>query len=164
MKSRRSFWSKPRRALGLLGPRKDSAGRRIQVGALPWRTTEGALELLLVTSRNSNRWILPKGWPMRGKTMAGAAAQEALEEAGVEGEIEAQHVGAFEHFRRDARADRPGVSILVFPMKVRRVLQDWPEKGQRLRQWFPAEDAARQVDSDQLAQIIRDFAGAPRET
>ena len=63
-------------------------GEKLQTGALPWRRAKGdQLEILLVTGRLSGRWIVPKGWPMRGKTMAKAAAQEAYEEAGVRGKV-----------------------------------------------------------------------------
>ena len=66
-----------------------------QVGALIVRRRRGSCEVMLITSRDTGRWIVPKGWPMRGKPDDEAAAQEAFEEAGVEGEISRDPVGSF---------------------------------------------------------------------
>ncbi len=75
------------------------AGRRairVQYAALPYRITKpGVLEFMLITSRGTGRWIIPKGWPMKGRKPPKAAAREAFEEAGLRGEIGGKAVGSF---------------------------------------------------------------------
>ena len=69
--------------------------RRVQVAALPWRRTEQGIEVLLVTSRGTKRWITPKGWPEADEALHQAAAREAAEEAGVEGAISEREIGRY---------------------------------------------------------------------
>jgi 8-oxo-dGTP pyrophosphatase MutT (NUDIX family) len=125
------------------------------VGALPWRRrANGAVEILLVTSRGTGRWILPKGWPMRDRSPARAAAQEAFEEAGVRGRIDESEAGRFVHLKtRLGRAPLPCL-IVVHRLAVDEEFDSWPEQGQRLRQWFALTDAAQVVESRELAEII----------
>jgi 8-oxo-dGTP pyrophosphatase MutT (NUDIX family) len=133
---------------------------RPQYAALPWRRTPD-LEILLVTSRETGRWVIPKGWPMKSKSPRAAAAQEALEEAGVEGEVARAPLGAYDY----EKILSPGVSrpcrVTVFALAVKRQRDSWREQGQRRFQWFPWEDAAAAVREPDLAAIIRAFAAAP---
>jgi 8-oxo-dGTP pyrophosphatase MutT (NUDIX family) len=131
-----------------------------QTGALPWRLNGKKLQLLLVTGRLSKRWTVPKGWPMYGKTLAEAAAQEAYEEAGVEGVAESEAIGRFDHIKTHAVVGPLEVTILVHPLEVRRVLGQWPEKDARERRWLSPPKAAKLVDNPQLRQILLDFADA----
>jgi 8-oxo-dGTP pyrophosphatase MutT (NUDIX family) len=140
--------------------RDEVTGLPQQTGALPWRFNGKKLQLLLVTGRLSKRWTIPKGWPMFGKTLAEAAAQEAFEEAGVEGDAEAEPVGRFNHIKTHAVAGRLEVTILVHPLEARRVLAQWPEKDARERRWLSPAKAAKLVDSEQLRQILLEFAAA----
>lgn len=127
----------------------------IQTGALPWRLAGGKNpEVLLVTGRRSGRWMIPKGWPMIGQSLATAAAQEAFEEAGVKGQIEREPLGAFGHVKTHSLVGDVEVRILVHPLEVEQELEEWPEAGQRRRQWFTLEDAARQVESEELGALI----------
>lgn len=126
-----------------------------QVGALPWRRRgDGGVEVLLVTSRGTGRWIVPKGWPMRDRSPAQAAAQEAYEEAGVTGRIEQREAGRFLHLK--ARPGRAPLNCLisVYRLAVDEELDLWPEQGQRLRQWFGTAEAAAAVESGELAEMI----------
>ena len=66
-----------------------------QVAALPVKGKPGKYRVLLVTSRETRRWIIPKGWPMKGRKDHEAAAQEALEEAGVTGHVHKHPMGAY---------------------------------------------------------------------
>ena len=126
----------------------------IQTGALPWRRLAGGeLEVLLVTSRLSGRWILPKGWPMPGKTLAQAAAQEAFEEAGVKGRIDSKPLGSFRHLK-SLPLGQMEVTIVVHRLAVEKELLSWPESGQRKRCWFEAKQAASAVDSSELGSMI----------
>lgn len=129
-----------------------------QTAALPWRGKGAKFKMMLVTGRSSGRWTLPKGWPMFGKTLAEAAAQEAYEEAGVEGAVEQQPIGRFNHTKSHAALGKLEVTILVHPLEVRRVMSSWPEKGARERRWVDPGEAADLVDNPQLTRILLDFA------
>jgi 8-oxo-dGTP pyrophosphatase MutT (NUDIX family) len=128
----------------------------IQTGALPWRLApKNGIEVLLVTGRRSGRWTIPKGWPMPGKTLAEAAAQEAFEEAGVKGTVDPNPIGTFRHVKQALIVGDLEVDIVVHPLWVDRELEKWPEVGQRKRKWFKPKDAAKRVDSPELSAMIR---------
>jgi 8-oxo-dGTP pyrophosphatase MutT (NUDIX family) len=130
-------------------------GARLQVAALPYRRREdGSVEVLLVTTRGTGRWMVPKGWPMPGKSLSEAAAQEAYEEAGVRGAASPLELGRFRHEKTRFPAPPIQCTVAVFPMPVERELTRWPEHGQRTRRWFSLDDAARAVNSPALATII----------
>jgi 8-oxo-dGTP pyrophosphatase MutT (NUDIX family) len=134
----------------------------VQTGALPWRLKRGKktsakAEVLLITGRRSGRWMIPKGWPIAGKTMADSAAQEAFEEAGIEGKIDPQAIGAFRHVKQHLLFGPIEVDILVHPLAVERELGDWPERGERMRKWFKFDEAAERVDSPELRGLIVEF-------
>jgi len=131
---------------------------RSQFGALPWRLHDGKVEILLVTSRGTGRWILPKGWPMHGATPGEAAATEAWEEAGVEGIVGHLAVGFYSY--RKTYEDEGGeatVVVAIFPVKVKRIFSDWPEKAERKRKWVSRKKAAALLDEPELKQIVRHF-------
>ena len=126
----------------------------LQTGALPWRLTQSNKpEVLLVTGRRSGRWMIPKGWPMIGKSLAAAAEREAFEEAGISGSIDSRPLGSFHSVKRNVFGDMD-IEILVHPMSVEAELPDWPERGQRLRKWFPLNEAVEQVESEELRDLI----------
>ena len=127
----------------------------IQTAALPWRTrSDGRLEVLLVTSRDTQQWLLPKGWPMPGRSLAEAAAIEAYEEGGVEGRVARKPIGSFDHIKTHLlRGPRP-VTIVVHPLAVTRVRANWPERLERKRKWFTFRKAAKAVSSEALAELI----------
>ncbi|MGO4830714.1 NUDIX hydrolase, partial [Rhizobiaceae sp. 2RAB30] len=106
-----------------------------QVGVLPYRpTSNGVIEVLLITSRRKKRFILPKGWKMKGKTKVEAAAQEAREEAGVVGPALRTPVGVYRYKKRLGAVKAP-VSVTMFPMQVRHELSKWSEQRERKRAW-----------------------------
>jgi len=113
--------------------------------------------VLLVTGKRSKRWIIPKGWPMMGKSLAVAAQIEAFEEAGVEGKVDPQPLGTLAHLKRTALGSFRA-EILVHALEVEEELADWPEKGERDRRWFPIEKAQTEVQSRKLRQLIGDLA------
>ena len=132
-----------------------------QYGVLPYRLDEtGAMEILLVTSRRTGRWVIPKGHPISGLTPPDSAAREAYEEAGIEGETGLVEVGAYRYtkllrFRFTRRA-----RVTVFPMKVTRELRTWPEQHQRRRQWFAPAAAAHAVEALGLRRLILAFTAS----
>lgn len=135
--------------------REEAKKLPVQTGALPWRWGRNKrLEVLLVTGRRSRRWMIPKGWPMAGKTLAEAAAQEAFEEAGVKGKVDPEPLGSFNHTKQSLVTGALEVSILVHLMFVERELSKWPEAGQRRRKWFSIEEATQKVDSEELRTLM----------
>lgn len=137
--------------------------RRVQVAALPWRRTEEGLEVLLVTSRGGGRWVLPKGWPQTRELAHEAAAREAAEEAGVTGFTARRAIGCFYYAKALPTGMRWRCEVLVFPMKVDRIADEWPEHQQRTRRWFAPRDAARLVDERDLGELIAGFGLNPRK-
>jgi len=158
MELRRTLQSGAGRALARALRHVDSEGRPIQTAALPWRRGEGGkIELLLVTGRGGRRWIVPKGWPMRGRSLAEAAAQEAWEEAGVRGRIGRRALGRFRHRKDHPLLGPIDFTVLLFPLAVEEEAEDWPEGGQRARRWLDADEAARAVTARGLAKLLRQF-------
>lgn len=134
------------------------AGTLSQVAALPIRVgNDGVCRVMLLTSRETKRWVIPKGWPMKGKTDCEAAAQEALEEAGLIGEISAEPIGRFDYFkRREAHFDLCHVE--VFLLTVARQRKRWREQRQRQAKWFTLGEAATLVEEPGLAAIFKKLA------
>lgn len=132
---------------------------RDQYAALPWRrAADGSAEVLLITSRETRRWVIPKGWPMKGLKSPQCAALEAFEEAGVEGELRKKKLGVF-HYEKRLRSGRvQPVKVAVYAMRVTAEHEVWPEKGQRDKRWTSPADAAVQVDEPGLRAIIAAFA------
>lgn len=127
---------------------------RVQYAALPYRiSATGMLDILLITSRDTGRWVIPKGWPMRGKTGAEVAAQEAFEEAGIVGEAESVAIGAY-HYDKRLRRGSVICRVEVFSLDVAGELEHWPERRQRTRSWFSCEDAAALVEEEELKTLI----------
>ena len=125
-----------------------------QYAALCWRMHRGQVEVLLVTSRDTGRWILPKGWPMKGLPPQDAACREAWEEAGAEGAVDAQSLGRYSYTKvRERKSNRKCV-VDVFPLRVARLAFLFPEKMQRRRKWFLAREAAKIVDEPDLRKLL----------
>ncbi|MEP2953038.1 MAG: NUDIX hydrolase [Sulfitobacter sp.] len=140
--------------ISLNGGQKDDL--RIQFSALCWRRKRGKLQILLITSRGSKRWIIPKGWPMDGKTPAASALVEAWEEGGVVGQVRGQCLGVYSYAKTGEDGAVPCLAML-YPVKVKTLAKQFPEKGQRKRLWCSRRKAARLVDAPDLARLIRDF-------
>lgn len=130
---------------------------RTQFGALCYRVHDGRVQVLLVSSRGSRRWIIPKGWPMDGETPAGAAATEAYEEAGVEGKASDLCLGIYSYTKSIPKGDNLPIVVAVFPFRVKRLLKKFPEAGQRKRKWFSLKKAAAIISEPELAPLIRSF-------
>ena len=129
---------------------------RRQFGALPYRA-DGDLEILLVTTRETGRWVIPKGWPMLGKTPRAAAAREALEEAGVVGRTGRRHLGAYTYQKLLKSGATVVCRVTVFPLAVVEQKAAWREQDQRRTRWFSPAEAAEVVHEPGLSAIIRDF-------
>ncbi len=123
------------------------------------RTADGAVEVLLITSRDTGRWVVPRGNPIAGKSPGESAAQEAYEEAGIIGPVGTEAIGSYTYEkRRRLRSAVPAV-VHLFRMDVAEERDEWPEKGQRERRWFQVEEAAAAVHESDLAALIRRTSG-----
>lgn len=127
---------------------------RDQFGALCWRMHRGRVEVLLVTSRDTGRWVIPKGWPGKGLDAPSSAAREAWEEAGVEGEIGQEPLGLYTYAKRRMPDAPLPCAVTVFPLRVARLADRFPERRERQRKWFRAEKAARKVVEVELREIL----------
>lgn len=132
-----------------------------QVAALPYVWTDRGLEVAMVTSRARGRWIVPKGWPEKKRTLRETAAMEALEEAGLEGDVADEPVGHFDYPKTMDKGYTVTCRALVFPLLVRVQRLRWKEKGQRRVVWLPIATAARRADDDDLARLLGEIAADP---
>ncbi len=130
---------------------------RPQIGALVWRFEKGFLKVLLVTSRDTGRFVIPKGWTEAKLTDPQAAAREAFEEAGILGEIKSEPLGTYAY----TKVMGPGFAlpclVAVYSMQTLKIAPKWPEMGERSRNWFDLDEAASQVAEPELADLIRNF-------
>ena len=127
---------------------------RRQVAALPLRLAkDGAIEILLVTSRDTGRWIIPKGWTSKRIKDCKAAAREAREEAGVKGKILRDAIGTYRYIKREL-GNGSLIEVRVFLLKVSKRCKRWPEKRERRRAWFDIEAAASKVSDPELSFLI----------
>ncbi len=129
-----------------------------QIAALPWRrTASGQIEVLLVSTRETHRWVIPKGWPMAGLSDAEAAAREAYEEAGIHGTISETVLGHFDYDKRRKNDRLVPVRVSVYPMEVNEELDAWPEQHERARAWFRPDAAASLVQEEGMRSLLLAF-------
>jgi 8-oxo-dGTP pyrophosphatase MutT (NUDIX family) len=130
---------------------------RKQVGALCVRQADdGSAQVLLITSRGSGRWVIPKGWPMKRLKDHQAAALEAEEEAGVSGKVKSKPIGKYT-YPKTAGARERSLRVSVYLLSVRRERRRWPEREERRRAWFPVHKAAKEVREPGLRTLIREI-------
>jgi 8-oxo-dGTP pyrophosphatase MutT (NUDIX family) len=134
-----------------------------QFAALPMKEQGDETLVLLVTSRETGRWVLPKGWAEKRLSGRELAAKEAFEEAGIEGQVIGEALGSYTYAKR-----LPGEKIVecvvdVYPMRVTRLLDKWPEAKQRRREWFTLAQAAMQVEEGELVTMLLRLAAPPRD-
>ncbi len=134
-----------------------TGGTRMQYGALCWRAAAGGIEVLLITSRDTGRWVIPKGWPMPGLSPEAAAAQEAWEEAGVQGAINPLCIGRYGYQKCLTPDASVPCAVAVYGLRVDDLAKTFPEVKERRRKWFPLAEAAAQVAEPELATIIAQF-------
>lgn len=137
--------------------KKFAAEPRQQYAALPFRVGEVGLEIMLVSSRETRRWIVPKGWPIKGHAPHEVALVEAMEEAGLVGDIAAEPVGTYGYKKRRKNGAVIPCRVDVFPLRVTRQRESWPEKAERTTRWFTRDEAAESVSDAELGDLIRGF-------
>ncbi len=130
--------------------------RQLQVAALCYREEGAGKEVLLITSRGTGRWIVPKGWPIDGLNAVEAALQEAWEEAGVKASVKAAvPAGRFEYEKSHAEGYDTPVEAQVFKVRIDALEDSYPEADERRRAWFSPDEAANKVQEPGLQDILR---------
>lgn len=129
-----------------------------QIGALVWRIRKKQPEFLLVTSRETKRWVIPKGWPMPHLVHSNAAKQEAQEEAGITGRVQRKPLGTFTYDKVRPDGTSQPCKVLVFALAYEEKAERWPERKERKREWFPAVDAIRKVNEPGLKALMKTLA------
>ena len=139
-----------------------SASDARQIAALPIRWDQtGKLRVLMVTSRDTRRWVMPKGWLMDGKKPWHAAEIEALEEAGAVGVISHRPIGADRYKKRMSAGRSIICRVTVYPMIVDKLKKRWKERAERKRHWFSLRKAATLVEEEELSEILKELARQP---
>lgn len=133
-----------------------------QIAALPihW-DKDGKLRVLMVTSRDTGRWVMPKGWTMDGKKPWRAAEIEALEEAGALGFISDTSIGHYHYWKRLGGGRRVLCRVTVYPMVVEKLKRRWKERKERKRHWFSLKKAAKLVNESELETMLNELARNP---
>ena len=119
---------------------------------------------MLVTSRETKRWVLPKGNRIKGLSPHAAAAQEAHEEGGVLGSVCPTPLGEYRYRKLVRSGASLMVDVEVFPFAVTTELDDWPERAERTRRWFLLAHAIDAVDEADLKVLMRGFRASQFST
>ena len=135
-----------------------------QIAALPMRwDRKDSVSVLMVTSRDSGRWVMPKGWEMDGKKPWAAAEIEALEEAGAKGFISKNCLGTYRYPKTMDDGRIVPCLVRVYPMVVEKLMRTWKERHQRRRRWFSPKAAAKRVDEQDLADLLMTLHHKPHK-
>lgn len=147
-------------------PRARKSEVRTQFAVLAYRRVPGKkggkLRVCLITSRGTQRWIVPKGWPQAGVSPAESVSREAFEEAGLEGRVLPQTLGLFSYDKQMPEGSLPVIAV-VYAMEVTREHDDWPEAGERRRKWMSPAKAARKLSDPELRPVVAAFDPARLE-
>ena len=130
---------------------------RVQCAALPWRRGPNGVEVLLVTSRETRRWVIPRGGREALESPSKAAAREAFEEAGVKGKVRRLPIGVYEFDKRLKTGRLQRILVTVYSLAVKRELHIWPERRERERLWMTPQAAAERVDEPELKILLAQF-------
>jgi 8-oxo-dGTP pyrophosphatase MutT (NUDIX family) len=125
---------------------------------------DGQQVVMLITSRETRRWVIPKGWAKAGVAPHAQAAREAFEEAGLEGEIGTKPIATYHYEKRLPEGRTRPCEVQVFALAVTRQLDDWPEKSERETRWFTPAEAAQHVSDEGLARLMRKLAAEAPES
>ncbi|MCT4556572.1 MAG: NUDIX hydrolase [Pelagimonas sp.] len=135
-----------------------------QIAALPLRReANGDIKVLMVTSRGTGRWVMPKGWEMDGKKPWRAAEIEALEEAGAKGFISSEVLGTYRYPKVMNDGSIVPCVVRVYPMYVEKLKRNWKERHQRTRRWFSPKAAAKRVDEQELSDLLMTLHKKPHK-
>lgn len=130
---------------------------RTQFAALCWRIKNRKVQVLLITSRRTKSWIIPKGWPIPEKSPGASAMTEAWEEAGVQGVVDERPLGVFSYLKDMDSDDGLPCVAMVYGLRVKSLAKVYPEMNLRKRKWVSCKRASTMVNAPELARILRDF-------
>ncbi|KQQ38879.1 DNA mismatch repair protein MutT [Rhizobium sp. Leaf306] len=132
---------------------------RQQYAALCYRhaADRDGIEILVITSRDSGRWVIPKGWPMKKKKPHEAAEIEAQQEAGVRGRVKKKPIGSYTYLKWLDNGDVAPCVVDVYEIEVEDAASDYKERGQRTLEWVSPDEAARRVREVELKSLLVDF-------
>jgi 8-oxo-dGTP pyrophosphatase MutT (NUDIX family) len=131
----------------------------LQYAALPYRRRDdGVFEVMLITSRETRRWIIPKGWPVPRLAPHESAVREAWEEGGLIGRIGEHSIGVFHYEKQLADGSTVPCTVTVFALEVEQQLASWPEQDRRSTHWFTLQEAAGAVKEPELRAIMQNLA------
>lgn len=125
-----------------------------QVAALPYTIIQDEIWICLITSRETGRWVLPKGWPKPEKQNHLMAKIEAEEEAGLIGSISQQCLAAYHYKKKLHIFAAITCRVEVYPFAVSAQNLRWPEDHQREILWTPLENAITLIEEDELTAIL----------
>ncbi|MCL6705391.1 NUDIX hydrolase [Pseudomonas sp. R2.Fl] len=128
------------------------------------RKKHGEPEILLLTSRGTGRWVIPKGWPMAGKPSHAVAAREAFEEAGVRGVVSEEPFGHYHYQKGMKDGFSVACRVQVHTLEVKEILKDFPEKNMRRFEWVNCEEAAARVQEPELKVLFHKLAMVFRQS
>lgn len=134
-----------------------------QHAVLPYVVVDGEVRVLMLTSRETKRWVIPKGWPKKKMTPYDLGALEAYEEAGLKGQVYNQPIGSYHYVKILKDGSETLCRVDVYPMLVKSQLLKWPEKGQRKLTWMSPARASRLVQEQELGWILKSFRPAELE-
>lgn len=135
-----------------------------QVAAVPLQISKARkLRILMVTSRGTGRWVMPKGWVMDGRKPWKAAEIEALEEAGAEGYIGSVMLGTYHYEKWISDTESLPCRVRLYPMIVRHLKKSWKERGDRTRRWFSPKGAAKDVHEPELKELLLGLGKHPHK-
>ncbi|MEJ2621563.1 MAG: histidine phosphatase family protein [Candidatus Thiodiazotropha sp.] len=125
-----------------------------QSSVIPYRIKAGKPEMLLVRSSKQKHWVVPKGITEPWLTLQASAAKEALEEAGVEGEVGDQSLGSYTYTKWGGEC-----SVQVYPMQVKKLIpEDQWEERHRGREWLSPDEAIERIKQPELKPMIKKLA------
>lgn len=130
---------------------------RLQIAALCYRFNEVELEVMLITTRSSRRWIIPKGWPALHRKAHRTATNEAYEEAGVVGKVDPKLFASFRSYKGHSNGWKVRTKVLVYLIKVEKQEVSFPEVGQRDVSWLPIDEAIQKADESGLKAVLGNF-------
>lgn len=135
-------------------------GRGRQFAALPFAEVDGETKVLLITSGETDRWVLPKGWSREGLSGAEVVVKEAFEQGGIRGKVVVQQAGSYRYDRRLSDGMAIDCNVRILLLRVTELLKDWPGRGRCDRRWFTLGQAAAEVEEGELATLLQRLATA----
>ena len=138
---------------------KTNFGQKVynQIGALCYKTVDNKTQVLLITSRKSKRWIIPKGWKIDKLSNRKSAALEAWEEGGVQGKVSNRSIGTYDYRKKNDLGDFFTCRVKVYGLRVKSLKRKFPEQGQRQLQWVDTNKAIEYVFEPELKKLITEF-------